>query len=222
MTITQRARDRASRLRERSTVLRRHAEKLARRVWMKLALRGTRFSDNHARIDAAYRVEDPWVMSSPKEQYRFERTNQIIESHLGRPESILEIGCGEGHQTEHLARLCEHMYGLDVSKTAIERARRRCPDAELAPCDLASQPFKGPGERFDVVAACEVLYYMEDVEEALRTMERLGKKCLVTYYRGAGTEPLTPLLDARPGAQSESFSFENVTWRAVWWTSPAE
>jgi len=195
---------------------RKRAAELAKRAWMKVALRGTRFSDNYQRIDMAYKVADPWVMDSDKERYRFEQTNKIIADAFGEVGSLLEVGCGEGHQTEYLSRVCNDMYGFDVSATAVERGRRRCPKAHLAACDMYSLPFEV--DRFDVVAACEVLYYMEDVPAFLREMENRGHHCLVTYYNGRGSKKIADHLAALPDTQTTSFTFEDVTWCAVWWS----
>jgi protein-L-isoaspartate O-methyltransferase len=99
--------------------------KARRRLWMKYALRGVGGSDNFDRLDLAYSVEDPWNMSSDLERARFEATNRVVERAFGRVGSVLELGCGEGHQTEWLARLSDRQYGVDVSPQAVERARKR-------------------------------------------------------------------------------------------------
>ncbi len=208
----------AEKLVQRTAKLRKRATKLAKRAWMKVALRGTRFSDNHDRIDLAYKVEDPWLMNTAKERYRFERTNEIIADAFGEVGSMLEVGCGEGHQTEYLGRICQQMYGFDVSPTAVERARTRCPDAQLAACDLYTQPFMSD-DRFDLVVACEVLYYMEDVPAFLREMSRLGRSCLVTYYDGRGSKKIAAHLEDLSNTETTSFRFEDVTWCAVWWSN---
>ena len=70
--------------------------KAQRRLWMKYALRGVGGNDNHARLDLAYRMPDPWNMESPMERARFEATNAVIEQAFGRVGSVLEIGCGIG------------------------------------------------------------------------------------------------------------------------------
>ena len=44
--------------------------KAQRRLWMKYALRGVGGNDNHARLDLAYRMPDPWNMESPMERAR--------------------------------------------------------------------------------------------------------------------------------------------------------
>ena len=92
---------------------------------MKYALRGVGGSDNIRRLDLAYYVEDPWNMDSDRESRRFQATNRIIEHNFGRVGSLLELGCGEGHQTQYLARLSDQQYGIDVSAQS-GRARDAC------------------------------------------------------------------------------------------------
>lgn len=91
-------------------------QKIKRRTWMKFALRGVGGNDNFERLDLAYSIEDPWNMDSPGERARFEATNRIIEREFGPLDSLLELGCGEGHQTLHFASLARQTYGLDVSE----------------------------------------------------------------------------------------------------------
>ena len=128
--------------------------KARRRLWMKYALRGVGGSDNHARLDLAYAVEDPWNMESTLERARFEQTNAVIERAFGRVGSVLELGCGEGHQTEWLARISERQYGVDVSPQAIARAKLRVTGAEFAATDVFGQPWGDEPGRFDLVTAC--------------------------------------------------------------------
>ena len=89
--------------------------------------------------------------------------------------SLLEIGCGEGHQTEHLAALAGEITGLDVSEIAVERARKRLPDAEFRVGDIYAQPWIDERGRFELVTACEVIYYMSDIPRFLQTMDWLGR-----------------------------------------------
>lgn len=191
------------------------AQRAARRTWMKYAMRGVSRADNYQRLDLAYQVGDPWVMSSPMEQYRFEQTNRLISDNFGHVGTLLEIGCGEGHQSECLAQLCDQLYGIDVSPTAIERAKLRVPGARFDACDLTRQRF---ADSFDLIVACEVLYYMQDIRGTLERMTALGRGCFVTYFGPAGRH-IDDLVAAIPGARSTTFSFEDTTWNAVWWRS---
>jgi len=187
--------------------------------WRRLALRGTHYADLPRRLDRLYLVEDPWALDTPKEEARFAWTNRIIAAQLAPLGRILEIGCGEGHQSRHLATLCERLYGIDVSRRAVRRARRRCPTARF----VAGDPFGLAPELpapFDLVVACEVLYYVKDVPRFLAQMTALGRACLVTYY-GGQAPALDPYFTGFAGCGRESFRCDGTEWQAVWWRSAA-
>ncbi len=190
--------------------------KARRRLWMKYALRGVRGNDNHSRLDFVYTVEDPWNMASPLETARFEQTNALIERAFGRVGSVLEIGCGEGHQTAWLARLSETQYGIDVSPQAIERARLRVPGAAFAATELSGQPWGDQPGRFDLVTACEVLYYLRDPAATLARMRHLGRCGLVTIFAPACGR-VGPALEAVPGLRKDWIFSGSTAWLVGWW-----
>jgi len=190
--------------------------KARRRLWMKYALRGVGGSDNHARLDLAYAVEDPWNMESTLERARFEQTNAVIERAFGRLGSVLELGCGEGHQTEWLARISERQYGVDVSPQAVARAKLRVPGAEFAATDVFGQPWGDEPGRFDLVTACEVLYYLSDPAATLARMRRLGRNGLVTFFAPACGR-VGPHLDGIPGLQKGWIYQGGTAWLVGWW-----
>lgn len=187
-----------------------------RRLWMRALLRGVHFSDRHEQLDQFYRVADPWGMDSDAERFRFDRTNAIIARQFGHPATLLEMGCGEGHQSLALRQVCERLFGVDVSARAVERAKSRCPTEHFQATDIFSATFPAGIVPFDVVTACEVLYYVKDVAATIAAMEKLGKACLATYVdsRKSGVDPFVL---ARPGVQSERFSHGDITWTAAWW-----
>ena len=190
---------------------------VVRRAWMKYALRGVRQNDAHSRLELAYRVEDPWHMGSQQERLRFSETNRVIRERLVEHfDTLLEVGCGEGHQSEQLVSLCAHLTGIDVSPTAVERARKRVPSATFSAADLYAQPWAQERDRFDLVTACEVIYYMRDRPKFLHTIDALGKACIVTYFSPAARKVERDCL-AMPGAQKTSFRFGDTEWTAVWW-----
>ena len=206
----------------RTAAARARAEQVVRRAWMKYALRTVRQNDAHDRLDLAYKMPDPWHMASAQEQARFAETNAIIARDLGAHfGTLLEIGCGEGHQTEHLMQLADRVTGLDVSATAIDRARVRLPDAEFAVGDVYAQPWADERGRFDLVTACEVIYYMSDMPGFLRTIDRLGRECLVTYFAPAARK-VAVHVDAMPGVEQTTFRYQDVEWVAAWWPGAAQ
>ena len=187
-----------------------------RKAWMKLTLRDVGGSDNHQQLNRIYAIEDPWGMETERERARFASTNAIIESAFGKVGSLLEIGCGEGHQTEFLARIGSHLYGLDVSARAVERARARVPQAQFHVGSLFDQPWRDELNRFDLITACDVLYYMSDIPAALAQMRRLGRAGLVTFYEPTSPR-VVPHLEGIKGLQRDWISHGGTTWLVAWW-----
>jgi predicted TPR repeat methyltransferase len=74
-----------------------------------------------------------------------------------RFKKALEIGCSEGLFTHQLAAICEEVIGLDISQTAIQRARTAYPDlahVKFSKNDVVDDPIP-PGN--DLVVCGEVL-----------------------------------------------------------------
>ena len=190
-----------------------------RKTWKRFTLRfrGTRYTSNYAKLDKRYMLEDPWNMTSSSEQYRFTETNQLILRNFGKVNTILEIGCGEGHQSLYLQQMCNRLIGLDVSNLAVQRARRRCPESEFFVGDIFCEEISVQAP-FDLVVCCEALYYMEDVSAALKQIEALGCNRFVTYFAGE-IEKLDLLVLSLPNSESDNIEFKNGLWRAAWWPS---
>jgi len=159
---------------------------------------------------------DPWQMESPLERHRFEETNRIIEAEIGRSATLLEIGCGEGHQTAHLVRVADAVHGVDVSEIAVARARAAVPNATFGVADLLTCPQLAGGVQYDLVIACEVLYYIQDVPAALRALNALGRRRLVSYFQGEATR-LDGYFSGVPGLRSHVIARDGTAWKIVWW-----
>ena len=191
-------------------------ERARRKAWMKLTLKDVSGNDNHSQLDRIYTVADPWGMETAREQARFAATNAIIESAFGRVGSVLEIGCGEGHQTEWLARLSDEQYGVDVSAKAIERARKRLPQASFHAGSIEDQPWGDAAGRFDLVTACDVLYYMSDVPAAIARMRHLAPNGLVTFYAPT-CDRVAPHLMGIPNIRHDWIAHQRTSWLVAWW-----
>jgi protein-L-isoaspartate O-methyltransferase len=196
--------------------LRQKARRLARRRWMQHHLRDISDNDNHLGLERLYRLDDPWNLDSPLEHARFEATNRVIEHNFGKVGDLLEIGCGEGFQSTYLQRLCDRLHGVEVSATALERARKRLPDAQLSLGDLTQQNWVAQRKRFDLIVACEVLYYVKDVRGTMELMNQLGDACLISFF-APEAHKLTALVEEMPRAQKGWFVHDGVTWLMAWW-----
>jgi SAM-dependent methyltransferase len=186
-----------------------------RKQWARFFLHDVHFADRYDRLDALYRIRDPWELETEPQRYRFRETNRLISERFGRVESLLEVGCGEGHQSQHLLEVCEHLVGVDVSGRAVERARARCPRATFLEGDVFTAAL-GAGARFDLVVACEVLYYVKDVAAELKRLGELGRTCLVTYY-ARPAQTLDPYVLAIPGVDSETVRYGSSSWTVACW-----
>jgi SAM-dependent methyltransferase len=189
-------------------------KRLARKVWRRLVAKNLTASDDYERLNRFYAMEDPWEMGSAREQLRFAQTNAVIEDRLGHVGSVLEIGCGEGHQSLHLARICDRVTGIDVSERAIARARSRMPGAEFLVGDVAS--LSSGGRRFDLVVACEVLYYVKDIPATLARMSELGSSCLVTFFCPSA-RIVAPHLESIPLVERGWIFGDPYAWLYAFW-----
>jgi ubiquinone/menaquinone biosynthesis C-methylase UbiE len=166
-------------------------------------------------LERLYLAVDPWNLSG--EQDRFRQTNALIRRHLPPIDSVLELGCGEGHQSEHLQQVCCELHGVDLSPVALARARRRVPGATFS--WAAVETGEGlPARRFDLVTACEVLYYIEDVPAVLARLVALGRFVLVSYYRPRAPQ-VEPHLRTVPGIQFDRIVCGSKEWIVAWWSA---
>ncbi|BDC53144.1 hypothetical protein F183_A54590 (plasmid) [Bryobacterales bacterium F-183] len=189
-----------------------------RDFWVRLTLRGVHFTNRHAQLNQLYRAKDPWNLDTPREKYRFTETNRLIQSAFGRPNKLLEIGCGEGIQSRYLREICNELYGIDVAARAVERAKESLPDCKFEAATLETSTLARKEAPFDLVIAAEVLYYISDVRASLELMESLGAACFVTYYEKMATK-LDPIILERKNVRTAKFAREGTSWTACWWNT---
>jgi len=187
-------------------------------LFKRLMLRGSAFKGSYGKLRTLYTLEDPWGMSSDKEQHRFEETNrQLINISPNYPR-ILELGCGEGHQTVFLARLTDHIYGLDVSEKAVLRARRRLPRGIFHAGCMEDVNNLFPDETFSLVTACEVLYYAKDPARVLSVLQGCADNIYVSNYAERAHDMMAHF--SGPGwSRLSPIRHENTVWECHLWQS---
>jgi ubiquinone/menaquinone biosynthesis C-methylase UbiE len=99
---------------------------------------------------------------------------QLINKKLGenRSRRILDVGCGDGSFITQFADCCD-LYGVDISKKAVELARQAGVNSQIA--DISCQRLPYSGKFFDVVYMGDIIEHLVDpdfaIEEVLRVLK---------------------------------------------------
>ena len=134
---------------------------------------------------------DPWgYASSAYERAKYAATLEALPRRRFR--RGLEIGCSIGVMTVQLAARCDALCAVDVSRAALDCARRSCRDKPNVTFELMPVPSCWPTGTFDLVVLSEVLYYLsrDDVARTARrvidTLEPDGAVILVHWLGDTG------------------------------------
>jgi SAM-dependent methyltransferase len=166
----------------------------------------------------------------------FEWQFRLAEAQVGA--RVLEIGCGLGNFTQHLAG-CELAVAIDVEPDCIAEHRERFagrPNVVSLCLDVASPEFRKLGEhRPDSVACLNVLEHVRDDAAALANMYAVlpegGRVVLIVpafeslygpiderlgHYRRYSKKSLTRVAE-RAGFRAETLRYMNSVGFFGWW-----
>lgn len=110
-------------------------------------------------------------------------------------QSVLEVGCGEGHVTDKLARFFPgaRVLGTDFSTSIVAIAQKEHPDRDFQVTSIYDAPSLGS---WDLVVACEVFEHLDEPERALDAVADASRShVLITVPR----EPLWRMLNMARG-----------------------
>lgn len=139
---------------------------------------------------------DPWHFeTSPYEHAKYAATLAA----LPRPHyaEAFEIGCSLGVLTAQLAVRCGHLLAVDVSETALHKARQRCASLPQVDIRRLQVPQEFPPQQFDLILVSEVGYYWSpaDLEKAggllIGALPSGGQLVLVHWTPPVHDYPLT-------------------------------
>jgi len=125
-----------------------------------------------------------WDGSPQRDQVygpRFTARSTLLRRMLGRvrPRSVLDIGCGSGTITRHVADYSGHVHAIDVSPKAIEVAQenlagsRKVTFESIDVFGCSEEARSHLAEKHDVIVLSEVLEHLDDDETALRIVRSL-------------------------------------------------
>lgn len=117
----------------------------------------------------------------------FHRHLRRIMKGLIRPlkfKSVLDVGCGQGSFLQELQSEFPHIepYGIDISSSAVELARKRVASGRFSVLDITD---KYLDEKFDLVVCSEVLEHIPNDVLALENLRKItGHYLLVSTPQG--------------------------------------
>jgi SAM-dependent methyltransferase len=103
-------------------------------------------------------------------EYR-EQVLPLVARHLNGADRALDIGCGEGHVTRHIAQLGIPVVGIDPTPSQIRVAHRRGGSACYGRAQAESLPFLDAS--FDSVILCMALEHIDPFEPAIAEVARV-------------------------------------------------
>jgi 2-polyprenyl-3-methyl-5-hydroxy-6-metoxy-1,4-benzoquinol methylase len=102
------------------------------------------------------------------------KLNQYVPVQKGEGKRVLEIGCSIGAVSHLLAEKGFNVVASDISKYAVERAKKLTPNARFIALDIEQGiPLK---EKFDLIIAFEVVEHLENPQKGLLNMYKGLKK----------------------------------------------
>jgi len=87
--------------------------------------------------------------------------------------NLLDFGCGNGQVMSLISNYCDSCYGVDISRLAVESAKKRFPELNFRLLDSGKIPYES--DYFDTVCAIDVLEHILDTETVLEELGRILK-----------------------------------------------
>ena len=103
--------------------------------------------------------------------HRIQKVLQIIQKLKGK--RILDVGCIDGYMSKYFNEMGFHTIGIDISKVAIEKAKKVCKEAYIIKPNEAL-PIKESS--IDIIYAGEIIEHLFETEKFLKDMYRVAKK----------------------------------------------
>lgn len=104
--------------------------------------------------------EDPWNCQARNKTIARKVVLSVLSELSHR--TILDIGCGLGGFAEVLRNMpgTKSVHGIDISFTAIEKAKKTYPQCTFSVCNIIDQPLPLSSERYDLILLQEVIWYI--------------------------------------------------------------
>ena len=135
------------------------------------------------RFEEMYRAEETEQFDSWRQEDLSNSDKRIAKAIISGHEfqRIIDIGCGKGVFTSTLKTDANEVVGIDLSETAIAKARSKYPhiDFRVGSTMILENP---AGEPVDLIVLMEILSYVEDWRDVIRQAASAGRYLLLSLY----------------------------------------
>lgn len=134
------------------------------------------------RMNKLYQLPRVWGRTGAEnEPFEIDQTFRLLAGHFHR---ALDLGTGLGWYAERMARIADEVVAIDISATAIERARKLHPENNIRFL-VGNMRTYWDEAGFDLIAVADALYYLGD--ERFQTDFRKLVDRIAALLRRGGT-----------------------------------
>lgn len=120
---------------------------------------------------------------------------------------ILDIGCGKGSFTHLLKKANNEVVGMDISQTAIEKARARYRNIDFKVLSI-SELMSTQKEQYDLVIMIEILSYLENWKEVIEYVSKITRYIFISLYLPSNPIGFVKSFDSLKDEVVKHFSIE--------------
>ncbi|MBF7683633.1 class I SAM-dependent methyltransferase [Acinetobacter sp. B5B] len=107
----------------------------------------------------------------------FDKIKKVIKNHDVAP-TVLDLGCGAGHVSYHVAELCQHIVAYDLSENMLDivettAVERKIKNIQTQQGSAEQLPFED--HSFDIVITRFSAHHWQDVQQAIQQVYRVLK-----------------------------------------------
>ncbi len=119
---------------------------------------------------------------------------------LVRGKVVLDIACGEGYGTHIISKYAEKVYGMDISKEAIDNANNKYVEKNLSFCESSVDSINLNDNSLDVVVSFETIEHLN---------EELQEKFMLEVKRVLKKEGILIISSPNKEIYSDKFNYTN-------------
>lgn len=125
--------------------------------------------------ESHYEFVEPLGCIASRNDFVYGNLIDFVDRHVGKESTVLDLGCGKGAVSIHVASRGSSVQGIDISEKAVEAARK---DAErfgltnvhFSAGDIAKVDLK---ESYDVIICFDVIEHIQEDELMFKKINRL-------------------------------------------------